>query len=790
MSDRERGAHRAGSARVPETATIRTGTGAVVAVASIGPPPAPPFDFVESKVHVPTARPGSVSRIALVNRLRATSSSSVVVLAAPAGYGKTTLLAQWAMRDERPFVWVSIDERDNDPVILLRHIAVAIDRIEPLAPSVLDALRSPGRSIWRVAVPRLASAVATLERPFVMVLDEADLLETKESVDALSTLAEQIPEGSMLVLAGRTAPRLGISRLRADGRLFEIGADMLALSRREARLLLRAGGVELTDAEVAELVHRTEGWPAGLSLAALSLQGQENASDEDATITGDDRHVAEYLRSEYLSHLTPDTLTFLRRSSVLGKMCGSLCDAVLEAEGSGPRLESMQESNLFLVPLDSRCVWYRYHHLFEDLLRHDLEERESEQIPGLKRRAADWYEDHDDPESAIEPAAGSGDLDRVARIFASVAVPTYHSGRLSAIERWLEYFGDDAQLARYPAVAAIGAWIHALRGRPAVAERWLSAAESGAGIGPLPDGSASAHPWIAVVRAAMCGDGVERMLSDAEDALLELPADSQWRPAALVLQGTAYVLLGADDLGDRILADAAEEAARLEATDVRVVALSERSLVAAARGDQTEADALAFEARELVADGRLDAYPTSAVGLASCARARLRQGRWDQARTDLTAAHDLSRSLTDALPWFAVQTRLELARAHVTLRDADSARALLTEVGDILGRRPLGVLAEQADALTAQIDMMPTADGNISGLTSAELRVLPLLTTHLSFREIGERLFVSRNTIKTQAISIYRKLGVASRSGAIERAAELGLIDGEPQSSGDFIRTG
>jgi LuxR family maltose regulon positive regulatory protein len=191
-----------------------------------------------------------------------------------------------------------------------------------------------------------------------------------------------------------------------------------------------------------------------------------------------------------------------------------------------------------------------------------------------------------------------------------------------------------------------------------------------------------------------------------------------------------------------------------------------------------------------VADGRLDAYPTSAVGLASCARARLRQGRWDQARTDLTAAHDLSRSLTDALPWFAVQTRLELARAHVTLRDADSARALLTEVGEILGRRPLGVLAGQADALGAQIDMMPVADGHISGLTSAELRVLPLLTTHLSFREIGERLFVSRNTIKTQAISIYRKLGVASRSGAIERAAELGLIDGEPQTSADFIRTG
>jgi LuxR family maltose regulon positive regulatory protein len=220
---------------------------------------------------------------------------------------------------------------------------------------------------------------------------------------------------------------------------------------------------------------------------------------------------------------------------------------------------------------------------------------------------------------------------------------------------------------------------------------------------------------------------------------------------------------------------------RLGATDSRVVALSERSLVAAARGDQGGADALAFEARAVVTEHCLDDYPTTALAVALCARGRLRQGRWDEARADLTKAHRLSQSLLDALPWLAVQVQLEIARGHVALRQADAASAILTQIGEILGGRPsLGVLANQAEALRDQIDALPTTDRNPSGLTSAELRVLPLLQTHLSFREIGERQYVSRNTIKTQAISIYRKLGVSSRSSAIERAAELGLIDSGP----------
>jgi LuxR family transcriptional regulator, maltose regulon positive regulatory protein len=739
------------------------------------------FDVVESKLHAPLPRPGVVSRTALVNRLRVTQSFPVATVTAPAGYGKTTLLAQWSARDKRAFAWVSIDERDNDPIVLLRHIAASLHEIEPLDGPVLDALRSPGKSMWTAVVPRLGSALATREHPLVVVLDDAHLLRSRDSTGAVSALVDHIAGTSMLVLAGRVQPRLPIAALRASGRLLEMGVDELALSRREARVLLASAGVDLAEDHVDELVRRTEGWAAGLYLAALSLRdrnGENGSLDRIPPFAGDDRYLADYFRDEYLSRLAPEQLTFLRRTSVLEKMSGPLCDRLLEREESAAELASIEKSNLFLVPLDRHREWYRYHHLFHDLLTRELTEREPELVPVLHRRAADWFEENADPESALEHADASGDVDRVARLVASLALPVYYSGRVTTVESWLDRFGD-GQLERYPAVAVIGGWIHALQGQATEAERWLDMATRGGDDGMQPDGSKSVRPWIALLRAAMCRDGVEQMLHDAEGALDELPAGSQWRPTGLLLQGAAYLLQGDDARSDAILADAAEAAAFLGATDTRVVAISERSLLASARDEPTVAETLSLRAHALVEEGHLDGYVTRSIELAATARALLRHGRWDQARACLTAARRLTPFLTHALPWFAVQTRLELARTYVALRDAHGARSLLSEARQILRVRPLlGVLSEQTDALQDEVEAMPeVANGNGSGLTGAELRLLPLLATHFSFREIGERLHVSRNTVKTQAISVYRKLGVSNRSDAIDQAARLGLVE-------------
>ena len=288
----------------------------------------------------------------------------------------------------------------------------------------------------------------------------------------------------------------------------------------------------------------------------------------------------------------------------------------------------------------------------------------------------------------------------------------------------------------------------------------------------------SVAPAISLLRAALCRDGVERMCSDIEAALAGLPPDSQWRATALLLLGCTLVLRGQDDLADAILAAAEESAERLDATDTLIIAISERSLLASAGGEHARAEAHSMRARALAEESRLDGYTTGALELAASARTSLRSGHWDDARSSLASAQRLTPLLTDALPWLAVQTRLELTRAYVTLRDADAAQALLSEVLEILRRRPaLGVLLEQAAELQAEVEAMQAAsERNGAGLTRAELRLLPLLATHLSFREIGARLYVSRNTVKTQAISVYRKLGVSSRSDAIDHAARLGLL--------------
>jgi LuxR family maltose regulon positive regulatory protein len=736
-----------------------------------------PFEIVEAKIQAPIVRTGLVSRTALVNRLRANNAATVVTLTAPGGYGKTTALSQWAARDARPFAWVTVDESDRDPLVLLRHVAAAVNASDPLELRVLESLVEQGGSIWTSALPRLTAAVAGA-RPHVLILDDAHLLRSPESLEAVALLARHLTEGSMLVLAGRDSPRLPIPALRAAGSLLEVGADELALTPREGQLLLRAAGADVTFEAASVLVRECEGWPAALYLAALSLRddaARMQHGDKPIQLAGPSRSLGEYFRSEYLSRLPSRTLQFLRRTSVLEDMCGSLCDAVLDAKGSARELETIERANLFVVPLDGERCWYRYHRLFRDALRGELVKEEPKLVPQLHRRAADWYEAQGDLESALDHAHAAGDLRRAARILTTIAMPMYHNGRATTVERWLARFDDPALLVRYPTVALQGSWIHAMRGRSTKSSQWLERAELA-----LRDGKATAgqRAWLTTIRAALCNDGVYQMIADAERALAG-SRDATVRPAALMVLGAGYMLLGQHERADAIFADAATEAERVGATDTQVVAIGERSLIAAARNDKSAAERLAHDAQELVNKGRLDGYGTTALALAASARAALRIGHWEDARAALDTVRDSVPTLgRGALPWFAVQTRLELARAYLALRETRTVRSLLAEIHVLLLERPhFGVLVDETEALGREVEALPESAGASAGLTPAELRLLPFLSTHLSFREIGEHLYVSRNTIKTQAISVYRKLGVTSRSEAISCAERLGLVD-------------
>ena len=736
-------------------------------------PEVPPFDFLESRIQVPPLRPESVSRTALVNKLRAATVVPLATIVAPAGYGKTTLLSQWAARDSRPFAWVSIDDRDNDPAVLLRHIAAALAEEAPLPRHLVASLRAMGPSIWTAAVPRLSGALRA-RGPLVLVLDDASALRSRDSLEAIASLVDDCADGSMLVLSGRVSPRIALAPLRAGGRLFELGAEELAFKDREAQVFLRATDVRLSEAAEERIVERSEGWPAALYLAALAIRDTEQPEREALRFSGENRYLADYIRSEYLSGLRPATRRFLRRTSALDRMSGSLCDAVLDDEGSARELAKIERANVFLVALDTRRGWFRYHGLLRGLLRRELVENEPELVPVLHRRAADWYEAHGDPESALGHAYAADDTERAAAIFTASTLPLYYSGRVKTLESWLGRFELAGLSERDAALAVHGCRLHLVRGRRDDARRLLDFAERGV-PGSLPDASGSMKPWIAVVRAWMCESGVAQMLADADSALVELPEESDWRPAALLARGAALALLGEDARADACLSDAVSAAESRGAGETKALGLSLRALLLARRDEHEVAEQLSAETQRTVTSDGVEGLAARALGHATSSRVLLRDGHWKEACAQIAAALELTPLLTDAVPWLSMLVRLELAHGLVTLRNRESAVALLAEV-DELARICPDALSAELEEVRREVDALAEVDSpSQTGLTPAELRLLPLLATHLSFREIGEELYVSRNTVKTQAISVYRKLGVSSRSEAISEARRLGL---------------
>ena len=701
----------------------------------------------------------------------------MVSLSAGPGWGKTTLLAQWRARSRRPFAWVAIDGDDNDPIVLLKYVAAALDRVSQLDASVFDALATPGASIEGTVVPRVGAAFATMHDAAVLVLDDLHLLDNPRCVAAVAELARHVPEGSQLVLSARGRPALPLGALRARGLAVEIGHDELRLDEAEAHQLLSAAGLDLTPAEVAGLTEHTEGWCAGLYLAALSAKRNGAGVTAAIRIRGDDRFVAEYLRSEVLSRLRRDELRFLTRTAVLGPMSGSLCDAVLGSCGSAAELESLARSNLFVVPLDGNGHWYRYHHLVKELLRAELERSEPDLVPQLLARAVAWSAANGQPEAAIDYAQDAGDVDQVSRLVEQYVLPAYESGRFAAVERWLGWLEAHGALERNVAVAVLGALLAAIWGRPVAAKRWADAAERAAYDGVLPDGSTLVDSWLALLRAQLCGRGVARMRGDAELALRTVAAESPFRTSASLLVAISYVLIGDVERADDLLADVAEDGLELGAVDVVAVAFGQRAAIAIGRAAWVQAEGLTDRALQVIRRSGMDAYPTSAFVYAVAARVALHRGETQRAQDLLTAAQELRPRLTYALPYLAVQTRLELARAYLAQADALGAETMLGEIDAVLRRRPaLGELRARSEELRASLMTMRGDAPGASTLTEAELRVLPYLATHLSFREVGEHVYLSRHTVKSHAMAIYRKLNATSRNAAVERASELGLL--------------
>jgi LuxR family transcriptional regulator, maltose regulon positive regulatory protein len=713
------------------------------------------------------ATQSAAPRTALVNRLRAARGCALVTLVAPPGYGKTTLLSQWAERDPRPFTWIAGDRGSRG--------------VSGLVESVAAVLREPADdSLEPATLERVARAWTGVGKPAVLVFDDVHLLRDDETA-AVSRLIAATPTGSLVVLSGRALPRLAdpsLPLLRATGRLVELGADELALSRREAGAALKAFGVTVADTELTALFEKTEGWPAGIHQAAAMLPtgsaGSRNGFRASNATTFD------FFQDECLAALAPEERSFLRRTSVLDRMCGALCDATLDTTGSARTLESLAATSVFLVPIDRRGEWFRYHHLLRESLRQELAGHEPELLAGLHQRAAAWLERHGDSRGALRHAHMGGNREHFMRIFGTAALAEYNGPSPAGVQGWLAEL-DDELLSSDCRAAVVAARLHAHSGDLAKAQRCLAAASE------TTDDDVLTGAAIALTRAALCENGAEAMLADTEHALEVLPASDGWRPYGLLLQGVACQLLGEDERAAAILSGAVVAAQRLEEHDTTVIALGESSVLAAARGSWDEADGHLLRACGRAEEHGLEQHPAFALVLALAARTHLRNGLWNDAQVAIARAQRLLPALTWALPWLAVQARLELTAAFVMLRDAPSAHALLAQVDEILTARPdLGQLQRHRDRVAADVTAIPAGhDGQTVRLSRAELRLLPLLGTHLSFREIGAHLFLSRHTVKTQAISAYRKLGASSRREAVVEAARLALIE-SPADLGAF----
>ena len=726
-----------------------------------------------AKLEVPHPRSGAVSRAGLIETARA-GGTRVVGITAPAGYGKSTLLAQWAAVEDRRVGWVSLDRLDDDPSALLTLLASAFGHISG-QPGLLADVAGVGVSALGRAAPRLAAAFRTSSVPFVLFLDDLQELRSPACHDVLSVVVAGVPDGSQLVAASRSVqPHL--PRLRATGDAVELVAGDLALDADGAEQIFAQARVDITPEAAAAVTARIEGWPVGLWLAAAIAR---DSAGEVLAITGDDRLVADYLYRESLAQLPERVQRFLRRTAILDQLCGPLCDALLDEPGGQAQLTSLEAMSVFLVPLDRRRDWYRYHGLFREFLLSELRRVEPDIIEKLHLRAADWYESHGSPSLALEHLLTTTERDRCVKLAAQLLRPTVQAGQLVTAQRWLVTLGPSG-MQEYPPVAVLATWCAVLTGNTAEAQRWAAFVDTATfDLRPV-DGTASFDSARAMLAALTCRNGPQQMAAAARSAVDEEPPWSAWRAVALVLSAESQLLLGEPDKAARLFTETASVAAQLGDVNSVILSHAELAVWAMDRGEWAEAGDHTELALTAVDAHRLHDYSLSVLAYAAAARLAVHRGDRKKADAQIAWAMRARPTCTFAMPWLAVRVRLQLAKVHAAIADPASARHLLLEIDDIVVHRPaLGTLVDDLARLRATLtsDAHLTAPGG-TPLTPAELRLLPYLQTHLTFREIGERLFLSRNTIATQVGAIYRKLGVSSRSDAVQQATVIGLLGG------------
>jgi LuxR family maltose regulon positive regulatory protein len=703
----------------------------------------------------------------------------LVLVSAPAGYGKSTLVAQWCDQDPRASGWVQLGHGDNDPVVLLLHVVAALERTGPVDGELLAELSRRSPRIEEVALPLLAADLGARE-PFVLVLDDVHLITAERSRAILAFLVTRIPSGSQVVLLTRGDPGVPLGRLRAGGDLVEVGTKLLALDVEETREIAASGGLRLTEDEARAMRERTEGWAAAVVLAALSLSGREDAGARAAGLSGDQAQIADYLLEEVLGREPEHLRRFLLGTSILERMSGPLCDAVLGTADAAGSLEALARANAVVVPLDDHREWYRYHPLFSDLLRAELARRSPELIAEYRRRAARWCERHGTPGEAFRYAHEGGDLALAGRVALAHRDEFAMRGQSETVRLWFDRCSDE-EIESDPRLALAAAWVFFYGGDGTRARRFVAAAAQGPLDGVSVDGASSLRSSLASLRTSLAPDGIPQMLRDGELVYkAEKRAGTRWLASGCRAMGVAYVLLGRPQEASGVLREGlALLRDQPELAHVRVVCLGYLAFAAADMDDRRDVQRWGIEATWLVTQAHLDGTVGSAVAYAAGALAHLQRGDHAEAARQLANVRRDRRHLR-AAAWADVDLALRCADISLDLGDPVGAVEFAGVASDGLQGYPdPGTLPVRLQRLEDRI-----RQGQDYGLTAAELRVIGFLPTHLSLQEIAERLYLARPTVKTHVASIYDKLGVPGRSEAVELIEHLGLGSTAPNVPG------
>jgi ATP/maltotriose-dependent transcriptional regulator MalT len=658
--------------------------------------------LLATKLHAPRPRPGFVLRPRLLEHLQEGMGQQVVLVCTPAGFGKTSLLADWARRDRRPVAWLSLDEGDNDPARFWRHVVAALEGVRPgIAERVTPLLGPPAPSSFEGLVTAVINQLAAQPDEVVLVLDDYHLVEAPPVHGSVGFLVEHLPLQVRLVVASRADPPLPLARLRASGQLTELREADLRFPPEEAAELLREAvgpGVALPDTVVAALAARTEGWAAGLQLAALSLRGRADVTAFVEGFSGSHRYVLDYLAEEVLDRQPPPLREFLLETSVLERLSGPLCDAVTGRTGGQRLLEAIERANLFLLPLDEVRGWWRYHQLFADLLRARLAQDRPQRVPVLHDAAAAWLERQGLIDDAIRHALAAGDTDRAGRLVEQHIGTILARGEGATVARWLAALPEQLIRSR-PRLCLLGAYRAVTDGQPDTLRRWLDDAEHALANSGDTAAPASSEPvqegwaagWLtnvpgslAVLRAELARLRGEpnRTIELARQALVGLPAGRHiLRSLADWNLARGYWLAGELAEAERALDAIVAERLTIGQPYLTLIASWDLGRVQAARGQLRAAAATYRRALEFGAQAGPGAGPAVGVAHLGLAEVLCEQDELDAALDQVTEGLKRCRQLAYPLPLSAGLAAL--ARIRQAQGDRTGALAAIAEAGEV-----------------------------------------------------------------------------------------------------------